>query len=586
MTATLAEEKKYTLEEKVQHVLTRAGEMKAEKAPWLDIYQLLGEFIHMRRTNFTTQTQPGDFLAREIFDASAPKAAKTAASSLLSMLWPQSVKRFRFKAPRDLQETRAVKEYYEKITDRVISVMDNPKAGLPMALDEYMLEDVVFGTAGVEAIPDPKTKVCYKAWGVKHMSIAEGKDGYVDTIYIEIAMKVHRIVKEYGIDKVSQKVRELFNQRQFEQEFNILIAVEPRITNDFTSGNRAMPFQSIHIEMDTKHFLRERGYTEIPIKVARFWKVLGETLGRSPGMDALPDALEANAIWESVTVAIEKNLDPPLGILDDGKLGNGEIDTSAGAINVFNLAGRAGEKNPVFPLFTVGEIKQTVNLLQQLEQSIADHFFIDRLLDFNNETRMTLGEANIRNKLRNSTLGSIFSRQIAELFSPLIERTFNILFAAGDLGVAAGSFEEVFQREFEGREPIIIPDEVVKLMQDGRDVYQIEYFTPALRIMQAEEAEGILRTWEMAGMIAKAGVTQVVDNLNEDESIRRFSDISGAPSEIIRARKDVETMREAREEQAQKQQEMEMMKAASESMRNAGQSGLVPVTQNHEAVAA
>lgn len=579
MTTAQAPAGGFTLEQNVQNVLNRNTQLKATKQPWLDLYQLLGEFIHMRRMDFTTTRQPGEFLTREIFDSTAPKSAKTAASSILAMLWPQSVKRFRFRPPRQLPDTRAIKEYYEFMTQKVIDVMDNPKAGLPMALDEYMLDEVCFGTAGVEALSDPKTKVVYKPWGVKNISIAEGADGFVDTIYVEIRLPVHIIVKTYGLQRVSEKVRGLFNARKFDDEFNILVAIEPRITDDFSApgkGNSAMPFQSVHIEMDTKHFLKESGFTEIPIKVGRFWKILGEVYGRCPGMDALPSALEANAIWEAVTVAIEKNLDPPLGVLDDGKLGGGEIDTSAGAVNVFNITGRAGEKNPIFPLYTVGEIKQTVNLLEQLSQDIADHFFIDRLLDFNNETRMTLGEANLRNKLRNSTLGSIFTRQIAEVFSPLIERTFNILLAGGEFGVVEGSVDHLIATQINGETPVIIPKEVVDLMLKGHDVYQIEYFTPALRVMQAEEADGILRAWQMAQQISAAGVPNVVDNLDADISIRKVSDIAGAPSEIKRAAKDVEAIRTERDRAMAEERKNVMLKAASEAARNIGQSGLVP----------
>lgn len=582
---------RFTLEEKIQNVMNRNVELKANKAPWLDLYQMLGEFIHMRRMDFTTTRQAGEFLTREIFDSSAPKAAKTAASSILSMLWPQSVKRFRLKPPVSLPDTRAIKEYYEQITAKIIQVMDNPKAGLPMALDEYMLDEVCFGTAGVEAMKDPKTKVVFKAWGVKNLSIAEGADGFVDTIYVELRLPVHLIVKNYGIDKVSEKVRGLFNARKFDQEFNILIAIEPRITDDFAQpgkGNSGMPFQSVHIEMDTKHFLKESGFTETPIKVGRFWKILGEFYGRCPGMDALPSALEANAVWEGVTMAIEKSLDPPLGVLDDGKLGGGEINTSAGAVNVFNISGRAGEKNPIFPLYTVGEIKQSVNLLQQLSQDIADHFFIDRLLDFNNETRMTLGEANIRNRLRNSTLGSIFTRQIAEVFSPLIERVFNILFEMGEFGVVEGSVDHVIATEFNGEYPIIIPKEVVDLMMKGEDVYQIEYFTPALRIMQAEEMDGIMRTYESAILMKNAGAIDVIDNIDSDIALRKVSDIAGAPSEILRAAKDVEVIRTERDKQAAAERQAAMIKAISETARNAGQSGLLPTQapQQAEAIAA
>lgn len=578
-----------SLECKIQCVLNRNTELKAMKQPWLDLWQMIGEFINMRRMDFTTSRQPGEFLTREIFDTTAPKASKTASSSILSMLWPQSVKRFRLKPPMELPDTRENKEYYEKITAKLIAVMDNPKAGLPMALDEAMLEVIDFGTVGVEALKSKETKVVYKPWGVKNISIAEGANGFVDTVYVEVSLKVHIIVKEYGIENVSEKVRGLFNARKFDQEFNVLIAVEPRITDDFAApakGNRGLPFQSVHIEMETKKLLRESGFSEMPIKVARFWKILGEVYGRSPAMDALPSALEANAIWEAVTIAIEKNLDPPLGVLDDGKLGGGEIDTSAGAVNVFNISGRAGEKNPIFPLYSVGEIKQTVNLLEQLAQDIADHFFIDRLLDFNNETRMTLGEANLRNRLRNSTLGSIFTRLIAELFSPLIERTFNILNDMGEFGVAGGSVDHLIATQINGENPIIIPPDVVKLMKDGKNVYDIEYFTPALRVMQAEEANGILQTYDAAILMKNAGITDVHDNLNGDVSIRRVSDISGAPSEILRSMKDVDAIREGRQEAAEEQRQAEMLKMAAEGARNVGQSGLVPVQPPGAALAA
>lgn len=578
------------IEHKIQCALSRNLQLKANKTPWLPLWQLTGEYIHMRRMDFTTVRQPGEFLTREIFDSTAPKSIKTASSSLLSMLWPQTGKRFRFKPPMELPETRAIKQYYEIITARTIAVMDNPKAGLAMALDEYMLDQLGFGTSGIEVLPSKQTKVVYKAWGVKNISIAEGRNGFVDTVYVEIALPVHVIVKEYGLDNVSEKLRGEFKNRNFDKEFNVLIAIEPRMTQEDgpeQKGKFALPFQSLHIEMETKNLLKESGFSEIPIKVARFWKILGEIYGRCPAMDALPAVLEANAVWEAVTVAIEKNLDPPLGVLDDGKLGGGEIDTSAGAVNVFNITGRAGEKNPIFPLYTVGEVKTSVNLIEQLEKEISDHFFIDRLLDFNNETRMTLGEANLRNRLRNSTLGSIFTRQIAEGFSPTVEGTFNVLLAAGEYGVVEGSVDHLIATEINGETPLIIPKEVAELMIAGRDVYQIEYFTPAMRIMQAEEANGILQAWQAAGEIVKVvGNNSPADNLDADISVRKISDIAGAPSEIRRAAKDVELMRDERDRIAMDEKKTEAMLRMSEIARNAGQSGLLPTQKPSEQGAA
>jgi len=563
----------------VLETLARLKELKERKHPWENQWQLLGEYIHMRKQEFNSEHEEGDFLNDLIFDAKGPQSAKTAASSLLSMLWPQTRNKLRIRAPRGIEDDPEVKEYYEFVTETILDVFENPKAGLNVALDEYMVDNLVFGTSGIEIQSDPKTGVRYSPWGVKHMTIDEGADGVVDTVYIEVVRTVSRVVKKYGINSVSEKTRELFKTRQFNKKVRILQAIEPRITRDVNSrSNKEMPFQSLHIEVEAKKLLREKGFEEFPIPVARFSKIQKELYGRSLGMDALPDILELNVVREATTIAIEKMLDPPLAVLDDSKLGNGEIDTSAGAINTFNISGRAGEKDPIFPIFTVGEIRQAAALIEVLTESVANHFLIDRLLDFNNETRMTLGEAQIRNRLRNATLGSIFSRQISELFSPLVIRTFNILFAKNQLGVISGSVDETIERDINGKEPVVIPDAVARLMLAGEDVFRVEYFTPALRIMQAEETEGIIRTFELEAQ-QLAVRPDIGDNIDGDFGIRRFMELSGAPSEMARAKNVMKQIRDDRAAAVAAQNEQEQLLQQSEMARNIGNAGLIPQQQ-------
>lgn len=558
--------------DKVSCALERGKQLKKKREPWNPLYQLLGEYIHTRRQNFQGEQTPGEFLTKEIFDSTAPKANKTMASSLVGLLWPSSSKRFEFQPPRQLPKSIEVKKYYEQITQVVRDILDNPKGGLLTALDEYMIDQGAFGSSGVEATEHEKLCAVYRSWSIKEMYFDEGRNGEVDTIYLFLKFPVQRMVKEYGIEACSEKVQKLFNDGQYDEEIEILIAIEPRYMRDpMKLNNLNMPFQSLHIETASSKLLREKGYEELPIKVGRFTKLTGEVQGRSPGMDALPDVLEANIIWEATTVAIEKNLAPPLGVLDDGRLGGEEIDTSANAINVFNYSGRAGESNPVFPLFTVGEIKQTMQLLERLAETISDHFYVDRLLDFNNESQMTLGEAQMRNRIRFATLNSIFARQIQEVFSPLIERTFNLAFKQGRLGVIKDSLEHQAAYLL-GEDPIVIPNEVARLMLKGADVYKIQYFTPAMRIMQAEEAEGIMRSWEFAGVVAKMGATEALDCLDGDISVERFTAISGAPSEILRSKEAREVIRTERDEELQKQAEMQQMMAGAEVIRNLGQS--------------
>lgn len=554
----------------VQNVLNRESQMERKKLPWNSQFQLVGEFVHLRKQEFQSEHTVGEFLTRDIFDPSAVKASRTAASTLLSLLWPMTTNRIKLTPPDSLEGTDEEKKYYEKVTKILLRVMDNPKGNFGIATGEYMLDQVDFGTSGVEIVKDKKTKVRYVPWGVKHMSIEEGANDEVDTVYLSVKMTVQKLVKTYGIDKVSKKTREEFNNSQYDIEKKVIIAIEPRITGVIgKKGNKNMPFASAHVEKEAKHLLKESGFEEMPIKVTRFTKLLGEVYGRSLAMDAMPDILQSNVVWETTVMAIEKSMDPALGMYSDGVLGGGDIDTSAGALVVFNPSDQAKDRQPIFQIQTIGEFKQVAALLETLNERISDHFLIDRLLDFNNESEMTATEATLRDRMRSATLGQIFNRQIASYFTPAIERTFNILLAEDHLGVVAGS-------DADDGKKLIIPESIAELMASGEEVFDIQYFTPAMRIMQAEEAEGILRTADLVEKFVTMGFEDALDTLDIDVAIDTYSRIVGSPSEMLTALADRKKERDGRRERAAAEEELAQAQAVTESMRNAGQSGLVP----------
>lgn len=554
----------------VESFIKKNKELKKEKIVWNTHWQLISEYIMTRKSNFTQKFQPGEFLNQELFDSTGPKANKIMSASLIGMLWPDGANSFRFNPPRDIPDTQEIRDYFTQAHIQMANAMDDEEAGLSTALEEYMTDQGAFGTSGIAVFNNENegSDLVFQAWDVKAMSIIEGANGKVIGAYYEVEKTIGQWVDKFGINAVSEKTRESFNNGQTEKKIVVLHVIDQRTQRDINKeGNKDMPFISLYIEVDTKHVLKESGFSEFPIAIARFTKVIGEKYGRSAGMAALPDILELNSIREAEIVAIEKLLDPPLGIIDDGVLGGGTLDTSAGAHNILNINGRVtGRDNPVFPLFTVGDITSTQNRIEELKASINDHFNIDRLLDLNNETTMTLGEAQIRNKLRGFTLGSLFARQTVELFTPMIKRVFNILFAKGKLGVIRGTEQErrvLASEEF----PLYIPDALVKLMVEGKEVYKIEYLTPAQRTIQSEEAQGIIQTWQFANEVAAAR-PEVYDNLDEDASIRRLSETLGAPQGTLRSKsevKDIRTVRQqAQEEREQKAQELEGAKAAGQ----------------------
>lgn len=550
----------------VQAKVARNKDLKRFKVNWNNHWQLVSEYVMTIKSDFTTTFEPGEFLNEELFDSTAPRANNIMASSMVGALWPSGANSFRFRAPKEIPDNRETKKFYEDAHQELASAMDEPEAGLTTALDEYMGDQGAFGTAGIAAFDGPQNNlefpIMFQAWEVKNMAIAENQMGFVDTIYREKQFTIRQLELEYGLKKLGPESQEAFNRNDLDRKVKVLMILEPRDERDMTkSGSLSMPIASIHIELDGANtLLRESGFTELPVKIGRMRKKITERYGRSPAMDALPEILEINALREAIIIATEKELDPPLGVLDDGKLGTAIIDTSAKAINVFNVSGRLGNQNPIFPLVTVGDMRAAKEEKEELREAITNAFNIDRLLDLNNETQMTLGEAQIRNQLRGMTLGALFGRQVAEVFTPLIKRCFNILLAQGRLGVIRGS-EEEDGLLLQGIIPTYIPDVIAKAMLDGKDIYKIEYLTPAQRMIDAEEVQGVIQSWQFANEMAAAR-PEVYDNLDEDESIRIVSKGTGAPNTILRDQKSVKDIRKAR---AVRQAELEKAQAAAQT---------------------
>lgn len=570
-------------DKKLAAYLSRHKTLMSQKIVWNNHWQILSEFVMGRKLDFTVSTLPGDFLVDDIYDSTAPRANELMASSLIGALWPNGAKSFKLRAPRDLTDSDENKNYYDRATTNLTEMMDSPKAGLAVALDEYMLDQGCFGTSGVGllegSLEEDGTPIIFRAWNVREMAVDEGRNGRITTIYREFEWTINRAIEEYGYTNLSEKSRKAFDDGKGEDKIKILHVIEPnRSRIKGNKGTAGMPYVSVHIELGTKHIIRDKGFWTLPVFVTRFSKRTSEVYGRSPAMKCLPDILQINTVKESVMVAREKQLDPPLGVNDDGRLGNTKINTSAGAINVFKTTGRISNDAPVYPLYTVGQTQGAEKDIAELKEDIANAFFIDRLLDFNNESEMTAYEASLRNDMRAQTLRGLFSRQIAELFTPMIELSFQMAFDAGIVGVTRGSPEEA-ELLLQGLEPLYIPDDVLKRMRANKQVFEIEYFTPAMRMMMSEEVEAVLRLWQFIVQNAQVA-PDMVDGIDATESVRIVADGLGAPKRVVRSAEAIRVLRETKIQAAAEAQEGATLREGSETARNMAQAANMMGNQN------
>lgn len=523
--------------------------LRRERKTWDSLYQILGKYVSLIKQNFEQTQQAGEFLVEDIYDATGAFAAQTSASALLGMLWPGTAKQaIELMPPRNMEMTTELDNFYADMTARTIAAMDDPNAGLALALDEYMLDQVIFGTSGVGVERGSKSKLMFKPYGVKEMYIEEGRDGKVAEIYLLFEWRLKRVIDEYGLDKLSEKLKDKAKNNKMTDMVKILISIVPRKTPKAEKGVLSMPIASYHMEYDNGHVIKESGFDEIPIMVGRFRKLMYERYGRSPASNALPDIREANALRESLIVAVEKILNMPKGVLHDGLFGGGTIDMSAGAVTVFNSTGMMSNQPPIFEIGSPPNIPWAEQRLTKLEETISRHFSVDRLLDMNNEQEMTFGEAQIRNQIRNQSLSSLFTRQISEVLTPLIERSVKLLWRDGEFGVIRGSIEEK-ELLAQGRVDIrYIPDDLVDRLEAGEDVYRIIYKTQASNASRAEEYLGIVDMMNIAlqGMNIDPSVA---DRLDLHEAMKHITAIRGVPVGVLRQDDAVQALQEQRQQQ-------------------------------------
>jgi len=548
---------------RVSVLKSRYQALYAEKQLWYPMYQLIGEYVLSRKQNFMSSSLQGEFLTEQLYSSVAPIANQTMASALIGNLWPNGARSVRLARPRNIPDRPENKKFYDDITNVFVDIIDAPETGVAPALQEFMLDQGAFGISGIMPrktgnLTDP---LRVSAINVKYFVIDEDKDGGVGTAFIEYDYTAAQAVEKYTFAKVSPRIKDAFRQNDISTKFKILQLIEPRKNARPGRGNRSLPILSLHFELDTENELLESGYSEMPVVIVRFLKALGEKYGRSPAMFAMPAIMRLNVVWELLMRAGEKRLDPPLYLLDNGALGSDTIDTSPRAINVFNVLG-AGERSPVGQLFDVGQLQDIYPIAESLTKDIGSAFYIDRLMDLNNETRMTLGEAQIRDRIRGEGLSSVFKRQETECFSKFVSLCVNMLFEEGLLGVVPKSPQEKRLLDA-GLVPLYIPNDVIQAMQRGQKVYDIKYISPASRIMRIEELQGIIQTMDYAIGGAQA-FPEILDNLDPDAIAKKIVDLVGSDEEIVRDTEAIKSIREARAQMQQQQMQAQQMQVAAD----------------------
>ena len=560
----------------IKQYLDKAERAESGKMSYRNPWQLVCEYIHQRRADFTSTREPGAFITANLWTDDPTQMAETAASALLGYMWPVGAKSFKLEGAHPLfEKDKTMSEFWSDATKTIQDEMDDPEAGLAVGMDELMLDVLCIGTAAIlteERNFDESNlgALSFDMWSVLEFSLDENAAGMANQFYRYRTFTVAQLIEKYGEENVSKKSLDAFKKGQTDQLVKVLHVIAPRDLKDRKPTSKAakdMPIASVHIEVEAQKMLRNGGYPEMPVACLRLAKRINEKYGRGRGMNALPSIMMLNQIWEDLALASEKKLDPSLYVLNDTVSGNGVLDTSAGSINVLRVSKAQSNIPPVGKLYDIEDTGDVTALIEKLQNSIANHFYIDRLINMNNEREMTYGEALMRNAIRQSTLRALVERAKQELFEPLITRCFNILLRRGKFGYMPGD-PVARAAEKAGRKVKMPPQKLLDAMDAGGDLYRIQYMTPAARDQKVEEGQAIVETAEVALKLAQFD-ENIADVFDAEATLIKYAEIRGAPRDIIRKEAEIKSIRSKRAEAAQAEQAAMLAKAGGGLARDA-----------------
>ncbi len=569
----------------VNRLVERNGELQALKTPWLPLYQSLAMYIFLRKQYFTIESLKSPFMLNHVYDSTPGNAAHFAASSIVGQVMPNPYASFEFvpMVAEDEDVYDDTYEFFETVNDVMPHILALPDSGATNALLECVLDMVVFGIGSVQVDDVPEsfaTPIRYRAADAKVMNIDEDRWGAVDTVYLNRELSVMKVVDQYGYENCSERVQSLYTSPSRNEKLKILHAIQPRLQRDpLKLGNLDMPYGSYHVELDTKHVMKEGGYNEMPVIVSRFWKIVGEMQGRSPAMDALPDIRALNKLVEMFERAGEMALDPPKLISSEDVLGAGKIPWGPGVDIPVHWNARMGtdRMKPIELLQTTTNPQFALERIRDLREFISEAFMIKDLTDLNNTSRQTLGEANIRNELRLFKLGPILNRILTELLGPILERSFNILLARGFFGVIRGSIQDL-RLQAMGIKPKYIAEDFIQKRQAGLKGFRINFISPAARLMKLEEKQGMQELVATAMQMAQGGWPGALDVINADEVLREAQKLGGASSRLLYSPDAVKKLRAAKAQQTAEQMQQQAQLVNATSLKHAG-SGIKDLSQ-------
>ena len=518
---------------------TRWGALKSERATWYPHWKEISDYLLPRSGRFFIQDRDKGWRRHNnIYDSTGTRALRVLAAGMMAGMTSPARPWFRLgTADPELAKYAPVKQWLAQVTRLMLEVF--ARGNTYRALHSMYEELGAFGTGATILMDDFNDVVRHYPLTCGEYAIATDYRGNVNTIYREFQKTVAEVVGEFGIENVSQAVRNMHDRGSLDQWITIVHAIEPRVDRDPTKRDaKNMPWRSCYFELNAEpgKYLRDSGFKRFPALAPRWATAGGDIYGHSPGMEALGDIKQLQHEQLRKAQAIDYQTKPPLQVPTSMK--NRDVEALPGGITYVDMNSANGGIKTTFDVNL--RLDYLLADIQDVRERIRGSFYADLFLMIANSTNtsMTATEVAERHEEKLLMLGPVLERLHNELLDPLIEMTFDRMLEAG-----------------------ILPPPPEELQ--GMDI-NVEFVSMLAQAQRAVATNGVDRFVANLGGIA-AIKPDVLDRFDSDKWAEIYSDMLGVDPEIIVPSDKAAIIRQQRAQIAAAQQQEAMMQQRAET---------------------
>lgn len=505
-------------------VLAMQAEMKAARGTLDNHCEQIRDIFYPEAASFVGKQTLGEKLHQKVYDSTGEQAGEILASGVQAITCNPSTTWLELSTGEpDLDALEDVALWLEKTRDDMLAICNAPSSGFVTNKHEQYMELVHFGTAPM-FIGSKQGRPFFHSRPLAQCLVAENGDREVDRVLWCPSFTARQAVQLFGRDAGAKILADAANPQKAGTLYEFVHAVYPReqLTRGPLYRSNQMPFASCWVNVAEMHVARESGFEEFPYSCPRWRKRPMEAYGRSPAMKVLADCRMLQRAMRVQIRGVEKIVDPPWMVADDGVIG--PLRVSPSGTNIVRGMTMRGTADPIRPLQSGGRPDLAEEFMNGIRTRIEQGFHVN-LFQFARDPKMTATQFLGITEQTLQALAPVIGRLQVEDLGQTVDRLFGIMWRNGQIAP---------------------PPEAAQ----GRPL-RVRYVSPIAKQQRVGEARAVGQWYEIMAPAIQLDPT-VADLMDTDQAGRLVGEAIGLRKTLLRGDKalgEIRTKRQAAQEQ-------------------------------------